>query len=1036
MAASDSGNEWYRVLVDSRLEDRPQITPPPILGAPLLPFGEMGWEDFERLLWRILRDIEGLSDAYLYGERGQNQYGLDIVAFDVDKTGIALQCKKYKKFTASDLHKAVERLQESREKFPQVNKFIVAISSEGKDTGVVNALHDIKNRLEMQGISLELWDKKILSNKLRDRHKIVIEFFGEPTAKTFCIPFNYQAVEVPGLNAVTVSESLARGPEKVTGVDEKICEAKYIQDNDPEKALSLLEEAQDILRNAGFRPHAASYENLRSKILITLERTSEAARSILEGIWYALERGRNDEANFILHNLPDTIKSTIQNEQVTNIFQVTEKAIGILGNPLGVLPEPESLICGDIKDQVRLMVFAGETALANGDLAWINNIRESCLKLLERGDDNIDELYRVRLRLLLAEATDNWEDILRDARRRILGYAQGSLVSARYARYQALHQNFEKADELWDSASGDASLVQRWRDAQVWIFSRRAYSWYMGNIEDDRLLPLEVAMGEMGPSAPILPGDGKAYNTALEKLRTRNYRGAAIAAQRALRQAIASADWVGEEKAHHALGTILMESGEPERAAYHLVRGSSSTSIKELVSKFPDHYIDVFENLDAPNYWTVGRAYHLLALEADLIPDNSVDKIAQKILTDFDSKKAGTLVDVNFTDSSRYLGAVKVLAEIADRTTQELAEKALSHFRNQPEVEPNHFRFHDDSEADAVAKIAAEHPELRVCSMEHLVYLLGRSETSRKRNVVETIHEFRDIARPFFERLAETGNQWAQDTLVAFYETEPSKEKVEEAFRRLTEPLSFGEFAYSIGTNVWKDSLLVCGLPPKCRVLVINELLNRAENSQVSSIDRGDYILAIAELVEGLDKSKRRKYYERAFALGNTPIVNEIETVSSHPLGSFMHQGFSSPIGQQAEGLYLAARLADCDDQRTDVKKRIYELFGQDERSSYRLVRALQELGESGFLNNDIGFLSGQDWGARSLAAILWAKHPNPAYVGYRLAHDPDVRVRQNFAGALADCDETSEQLEVREVCELLRKDPHYSVRKSLQEKK
>ena len=140
------------------------------------------------------------------------------------------------------------------------------------------------------------------------------------------------------------------------------------------------------------------------------------------------------------------------------------------------------------------------------------------------------------------------------------------------------------------------------------------------------------------------------------------------------------------------------------KQAYHLVRASNASSIKELISKFSDQYIDVSESLDAPNYWTVGRAYHLLALEADLIPDNSVDEIVQKILTDFDSKKAGTLVDVNFTDSSRYLGAVKVLAEIADRTTQELAEKALSHFRNQPEVEPNHFRFHDDSEAELLRR--------------------------------------------------------------------------------------------------------------------------------------------------------------------------------------------------------------------------------------------------------------------------------------------------------------------------------------------
>ena len=1030
MAAPE--NEWHPLPIDSYLEDKPsEIVPAPVLDAPLLPFDKLSWEDFERLLWRILHDVEGLRDARLYGNRGQKQYGLDIVAFDVDKTGTALQCKRYESFTASLLREAVEKLQESRQKFSEINRFVIAVSSECKDTAIIDALHVCKNNLEE--VSLELWDKIYISEILRGCPEVVIDFFGTPTAESFCRPFKYHKPEVPAPNAVVVSESLSRGPEKITGADKLIREAEEIYVDEPERALELVEEAQETLRQSGFRPHAAGYENLRFKILTRIGRVGEAARSILEEIWPTLERGKNDDARSILYNLPNEIKEATNDEQVVNMFQVAEKALEILGHPLGILPEPESLLCGDAKDQLRLLVLAGETALANGNLAWIKKLHNSCVKLLDQDGDDVDELYIVRLRLLLAEANNGWEDILRDSRRRKLSPPQRSLVAARYARYQALHQKFDEADELWNEAAGDASLDQRWKDAQTWIFNRRAYGVKKGIIADGTLLPLEIAMGEMGSSDPILPGDSGAYNTALEKLQSQNYRGAAIAAQRALRQAVASADWVGEEKAHHVLGAILMESDEPEIAAHHLVRASSSSSIKELVSKFPDRYIDISGSLDAPNYWTVGRAYHLLALEADLIPDDSVDKIVQKILKDFESEKIGTLVDFNFTESSRYLGAAKLLARIADRITQEQGEAVLSHFRSQPDLEPNYYRYHDADEAVTVAKIAMVFPDLRVRAIEHLISILGRSQTSRKKIAVETIYKFRDTARPSLERLAKTENQWAQDTLVALYEAEPSAERTEEAFQRLTESLDFSEVAYSVGTNVQKDSLFVSDLHPERRAIVINELLNRAESGPVSSIDRKDYLLAASDLVEGLDELKRQEYYNRAFILGNTPIVNEIEAVSSHPLGSFIRQGFSSPIGQQAEALYLAACLADRDDQRIDVKKRIYELFGQDESSSYRLVRALQRLGESDFLNDDIGFLAGQDWGARSLAAILWVKHPNPVYVGYRLAHDPDVRVRQSFAGALADCEETPEHVEVRE---LLRQDPHYSVRKSLQKKK
>ena len=113
---------------------------------------------------------------------------------------------------------------------------------------------------------------------------------------------------MPAPNAVVVSESLSRGPEKITGADKLIREAEEIYVDKPECALKMVEEAQDILCNSGFRPHAASYEDLRFKILIRIGRVGKAARSILEDIWLTLERGKNDAARFILYNLPNEIK--------------------------------------------------------------------------------------------------------------------------------------------------------------------------------------------------------------------------------------------------------------------------------------------------------------------------------------------------------------------------------------------------------------------------------------------------------------------------------------------------------------------------------------------------------------------------------------------------------------------------------------------------------------------------------------------------------------------------------------------------------
>lgn len=62
---------WHRVGLDSYLEGDPSNIPAvPHRGGhlELLPLESLAWPDFESLLWRILRDVEGLRHAQIYGD--------------------------------------------------------------------------------------------------------------------------------------------------------------------------------------------------------------------------------------------------------------------------------------------------------------------------------------------------------------------------------------------------------------------------------------------------------------------------------------------------------------------------------------------------------------------------------------------------------------------------------------------------------------------------------------------------------------------------------------------------------------------------------------------------------------------------------------------------------------------------------------------------------------------------------------------------------------------------------------------------------
>lgn len=1031
VASTNDGNDgWGLLPLNSELEGSPsRIVPAPVLGAPLLPLEKLTWEDFERLQWRLLHEAEGLRSARLYGRRGQSQHGLDIVAFDSDGSGVALQSKEYKKFTAGDLNRAVDKFRGATPPFP-VSRFIIGVACEAKDTAVVKALHERQE--ELAPTRVELWDKEVLSTRLRSQPEIVIDFFGTPTAERFCRPFLVQPSVVPGADAVAVSEALARTPERVTGADRNFQEADEAKDEDPSRALALVEEGQRLLRDAGFRAHAMRHEERRAELLIGLGRAGEAARTLMDELWSALAKGRASIAEMILRRIQQVATTAPDDEQMRGLTEAAGLAVSLTRNPLGQLPALKSVAHSGTGDQLRLAVLAGETALVSDQLDWLKD----AAKMLERlaTAENTDERlesWRVRARLLLAESSGDWSALIGDARRRRLGHALGALVLARYARHQALHQQFKEADALWEEAAGDACLARRWTDAQTWVHNRRSFRLKWNLLAADEPLPVEIALGEMGPSEPLLPEAGGAYETALEKLRAKKPRPAAIAAQRALRQAVASADWAGEQRARKALGSILAVSDEPELAAHHLARAADASGMSELAARFTNQYIDVGDSLDAPNYWTIGTAYRLLAAEADLIPDKEIPDIARRLLAELADEDAGTLLDDSSSACSRYLNAVRTLAGIADRLTPEQADAVLTHFENQPSPEPSRYRLHDEDEAVAVARIALGLPDLRRRAVEHLVPLVARSQQARKKTIVlNALADPEEMARPLLGKQARAGNQWAREMLAVLFEDEIPAQDADAALERLTTPLEHAPGVYTFGTNALGDSVLVRSLSAERRSSAISELLRRAEDEHVVLANRADYLLAASNLVEGLDDSARKQYCETAIRLATAPVPSELDesqAAPNHPLGAV--RGSFDSGDTPAKALYLAACSAVDKEQRVRIKHLTYQLLGPDDRANYWPTRVLQELGNADTLNDDLGFLAGQGRASRSLAGIIWARHPRPSHLGARLAADPDPRVRRALAEELARTDPTSEQRDARKI---LANDPAHSVRTAL----
>ncbi|MFI0797090.1 hypothetical protein ACH4OY_31085 [Micromonospora rubida] len=219
------------------------------------------------------------------------------------------------------------------------------------------------------------------------------------------------------------------------------------------------------------------------------------------------------------------------------------------------------------------------------------------------------------------------------------------------------------------------------------------------------------------------------------------------------------------------------------------------------------------------------------------------------------------------------------------------------------------------------------------------------------------------------------------------------------------------------------------GLPGDLLDPAVSELLRRADDTYVGAADRGDYLIAAANLAPQLSAANRGEHFAPAMRIVSAPqssLHDEWERGFAHRLGGvrMVHNDMDSC----ERALFLAACLADDDGQRTAVRGQAYELLvnGGGE-SGYWVTRALQQLGDA--MREDVGYLLTQGWALRSFAAVLWARHGTPVQAGMRLATDSDVRVRRTLAEAVGGAEPDEVRRPVRDH---LAQDPNYSVRSVL----
>jgi hypothetical protein len=174
----------------------PETKAPPIVTDPLvdtLPYRDIGWEHFEKLLVRVAQRVEKLNDVRRYGKRGQRQHGLDIVGWTSDGEAQALQGKDVERFDEHDLQRALEAFRLGNRPFDP-KRLILGVAVKADRSQILHTLAEATERLS---IRVELYDAVRLDELLRYQPEIVMEFFGHDAAVRFCVRSGAVEVEKP-----------------------------------------------------------------------------------------------------------------------------------------------------------------------------------------------------------------------------------------------------------------------------------------------------------------------------------------------------------------------------------------------------------------------------------------------------------------------------------------------------------------------------------------------------------------------------------------------------------------------------------------------------------------------------------------------------------------------------------------------------------------------------------------------------------------------------------------------------------------------
>lgn len=167
--------------------DQVPAHPPVTTRQQVLPFGDLTWENFERLCFRIAGQSDRIEHAGRYGRQGQAQQGIDLFARLPSGKYEIWQAKRYASITTGDVKGIVETFLTGTW-VAKCETLILAVQASLADTKIQDEIERQAVELKKIGIVLLPRGGEELSVILREYPELVDDFFGRVWVEAFLGP--------------------------------------------------------------------------------------------------------------------------------------------------------------------------------------------------------------------------------------------------------------------------------------------------------------------------------------------------------------------------------------------------------------------------------------------------------------------------------------------------------------------------------------------------------------------------------------------------------------------------------------------------------------------------------------------------------------------------------------------------------------------------------------------------------------------------------------------------------------------------------